>query len=323
MSRPLIRKNPSNFKTLPLFVEATPEGLCYQGVGMPLNFAQTLQRRRPVSVADNERFALELANLGVSVRLTLHWQNRDYWVLVRQRRQDRGDVVLKLISGYVPAHELNLPLHTAIQEIAEECLLETPEGWLAGRFNDTWLPAPYAGALHYRETPHFRLTPLSGAARPVRCANLQLLERPRAYVHLPTASLQLIYDLRLDVPRDAKPLSLFHVDERLEGDQLVARLDRKRPDLYLMPLENGQPCAELYTLKKDQLQPASTRGLYLAESFAQQEGWVVSDERIRWKDWLRQRGLSEPEKDTQLARLTGKARQILRKIVPTKTRRQG
>lgn len=76
------------------------------------------------------------------MRLTLHWQSRDYWVLVRQRRQDRGDVVLKLISGYVPAHELNLPLHTAIQEIAEECLLETPEGWLSGRFNDTWLPAP-------------------------------------------------------------------------------------------------------------------------------------------------------------------------------------
>jgi hypothetical protein len=124
MPRTLIRKNPSNFKTLPLFVEATPEGLTYQSVGMPLNFAQTLQRRKPVSVADTERFSLELANLGVSVRLTLHWQNRDYWVLVRQRRQDRGDVVLKLISGYVPAHELNIPLHTAIQEIAEECLLE-------------------------------------------------------------------------------------------------------------------------------------------------------------------------------------------------------
>jgi hypothetical protein len=45
MPRTLIRKNPSNFKTLPLFVEATPEGLSYQSVGMPLNFAQTLQRR--------------------------------------------------------------------------------------------------------------------------------------------------------------------------------------------------------------------------------------------------------------------------------------
>jgi hypothetical protein len=49
------------------------------------------------------------------------------------------------------------------------------------------------------------------------------------------------------VPREAKPLSLFHVDERLEGDQLVARLNRKRPDLYLMPLKDGQPLAELYT----------------------------------------------------------------------------
>ncbi|SFB48634.1 hypothetical protein SAMN03159488_04282 [Pseudomonas sp. NFIX10] len=315
MPRTLIRKNPSNFKTLSLFVEATPEGLTYQSVGMPLNFAQTLQRRRPVAVADAERFSLELANLGVSVRLTLHWQNRDYWVLVRQRRQDRGDVVLKLISGYVPAHELNLPLLTAINEIAEECLLETPEGWLGGRFNDTWLPAPYATALHYREALPFRLTPLSGSARPVRSANLQLIERPRAYVHLPTASLQLIYDLRLEVPKEAKSLSLFHVDERLEGDQLVARLDRKRPDLYLMPLEDGKPVGELYTLKRDQLVPASTRGLHLAESFASQDGWVVRDERIRWKDWTAQQGLEPPSPHRQgLTKLRKKALGLMRLV---------
>ncbi|NBA93956.1 metal ABC transporter ATPase [Pseudomonas sp. R5(2019)] len=313
MPRTLIRKNPSNFKTLPLFVEATPEGLTYQSVGRPLNFAQTLQRRKQVHIADSERFAVELANLGVSVRLTLHWQNREYWVLVRQRRQDRGDVVLKLISGYVPARELNLPLHTAVQEVAEECLLETPEGWLSGRFNDTWLPTPYRDALHYREALPFRLTPLSGAARPVRCANLQLIERPRAYVHLPTASLQLIYDLRLEVPKDAKSLSLFHVDERLEGDHLVARLDRSHPDLYLMPLKDGHPCPQLYTLKKDQLLPASTRGVFLAESFARQKGWLVTEERIRWKDWLKQQGLVAQPYAARLGlnRLTSKARELL------------
>ncbi|MBA1199317.1 metal ABC transporter ATPase [Pseudomonas plecoglossicida] len=311
MARTLIRKNPSNFKTLPLHVEATAEGLSYQTIGMPLNFAQTLQRRKAVQVADSERFVVELANLGVSVRLTLQWQNREYWVLVRQRRQDRGDVVLKLISGYVPAQELNLPLHTAIQEVAEECLLETPEGWLGGRFNDTWLPAPYAAALHYREALPFVLTSQATAARPVQSGNLVLIEQPRAYVHLPTASLQLIYDLRLQVPREAKSLSLFHVDERLEGDQLVARLNRKRPDLYLMPLVDGRPTAELYTLKKDTLVPASTRGIWLAESFARQEGWVVRDERVRWKDWLRQQGLVEPRPASRLQRLTGKARALL------------
>jgi len=315
MPRTLIRKNPSNFKTLPLLVEATPEGLNYQSIGMPLNFAQTLQRRRKIEVPDAERFSVELANLGVSVRLTLNWQNRDYWVLVRQRRQDRGDVVLKLISGYVPAHELNLPLHTAIQEVAEECLIETPQGWLSGRFNDTWLPAPYSAALHYREALPFRLSPLSGAARPVRCGSLTLMERPRAYVHLPTASLQLIYDMRLEVPKEARPLSLFHVDESLENDQLVARLNRSRPDLYLMPLENGLPKPELYTLKRDKLQPASTRGLYLAESFAPQDGWVVKDERIRWKDWLVQQGLVQPKKPRSgLTRLKVKARQLVRLV---------
>lgn len=247
----------------------------------------------------------------MSVRLTVSWQNRDYWVLVRQRRQDRGDVVLKLISGYVPAHELTLPLHTAIQEVAEECMIETPQGWLSGLFKETWLPAPYAAALHYREAMPFRLSPLSGAARPVRSGSLTLLERPRAYVHLPTASLQLIYDMRLEIPKEARPVSLFHVDEVLENDQLVARLNRSKPDLYLMPLENGVPLPELYTLKRDKLIPAGTRGLYLAESFAAQDGWIVREERIRWKDWLRQQGMAPPAKKSGLKRLTGKARELL------------
>ncbi|MBU0903213.1 MAG: metal ABC transporter ATPase [Gammaproteobacteria bacterium] len=294
MPRTLIRKDPSNFKTLQLFVEASPEGLSYQGLGRPLNFAQVLEKRRPVNVADTQRFAVELANLGVSVRLTLNWQGREYWVLVRQRRADRGDVVLKLISGYVPAHELNLPLLTAIQEVAEECLLETPEGWLSGRFGDTWLPTPYQGALRYRETAHFSLSSLSGAARPVQCGNLKLLERPRAYVHLPTASLQLVYDLRLDLPRETRQLSLLHVDEHLEDGQLIARLNRTRPDLFLIPLDQGRPTAQLLTLKQGQLAPASTRGLWLAESFAPQDGWLVRDERIRWKDWLAQQSCVEP-----------------------------
>lgn len=316
MPRTLIRKNPSNFKTLPLSVDATPEALSYQSVGMPLNFSQTLLRRRQVQIDDNDRFSIELANLGVSVRLTINWQGRDYWVLVRQRREDRGDVVLKLISGYVPAHEINLPLHTALQEVAEECLLETSEGWLSGRFNDTWLPTPYAKILKYRESAPFRLSSLSGAARPVRCGSLTLIERPRAYVHTPTASLQLIYDLRMEIPRDAKLLSLFHVDERLEKEQLVASLNRSRPDLYLIGLSDGQPTAELYTLRKDKLIAAGTRGLYLAESFAPQHGWLVNDERIRWKDWLLHKGLQPKKKPRSgLKRLTVKARRLVKMVL--------
>ncbi|MDN6873547.1 metal ABC transporter ATPase [Pseudomonas citronellolis] len=286
MPRTLARKDPTAFKTLPLLVEANPDSLVYQGLGLPLNFSQVLERRRPVEVADTQRFTAELANLGVSVRLTLNWQGRDYWVLVRQQRADRGDTVLKLISGYVPSHELNLPLLTAIQEVAEECLVETADGWLGGRFGDTWLPTPYQGTLRYREASHFSLTPLSGAARPVQAGALRLLERPQAYVHLPTASLQLVYDLRMELPKDVRDVSLFHVDERLESGPLVARLDRRRPDLYLLPLEHGQPTDALFTLRKGELVKAATRGIWLSESFAEQDGWLVRDERIRFRDWL-------------------------------------
>lgn len=286
MPRLLARKDPGAFQTLALQVSAGADGLHYRSLGLPLNFAQMQERRSPIEVSDSRQFSVALANLGVSVRLTLNWQGRDYWLLVRQRRPDRGDVVLKLISGYVPAHELNLPLLTAIQEVAEECLIETADGWLGGRFGDTWLPTPYQPSLRYRERSHFRLAPLSGAARPVQCANLTLLERPQAYVHLPTASLQLVYDLRLELPRDCRQPSLFHVDECLEDGVLVARLERRRPDLYLLPLHQGRPSGELFTLRRGTLQPASCRGLWLSESFAEQENWLVRAERIAWKDWL-------------------------------------
>ncbi|MBF7143734.1 MULTISPECIES: metal ABC transporter ATPase [Pseudomonas] len=315
MPRTLLRNNPANFKTLPLSVEATPEGLAYQGVGMPINFSQTLEKRRPITVEDPHRFRVELANLGVSVRMTLVWEGLEYWVLVRHQRVDRGDVVLKLISGYVPAHELNLPLHTAVQEVAEECLLETPEGWLNGRFKDTWLPTPYSPALRYRETAPFTLSPAKGEALPVRSGNLTLIEQPRAYVHLPTASLQLVYDMRLEVPREAQGLSLYHVDERLEKGELVTRLNKSRPDLYLIPLKNGAPLPELYTLRKGRLTKAPTRGLYLAESFGRQEGWVVSEDRVRWREWLARQGIHAPVKPkTGLKRITTKAKAFMRLV---------
>lgn len=290
MPRILARKDPTAFHTQPLLVRADAEALHYQGHGLPRNFAQTLEHRQPLELPDSQRFQVELANLGVSVRLTLGWQGRDYWVLVRQRRLDRGDTVLKLISGYVPAHELNLPLLSALQEVAEECLLETPQGWLAGRFGDTWLPTPYQPALRYRENTHFQLLSQSGATQQVHCAGLPLLERPRAYVHLPTASLQLVYDLRLELPGDLHELSLWHVDERLEDGQLVTRLDRRYADLYLIPLRHGRPCAELLGLRRGQLLPASSRGVWLAESFAAQHGWLVREERVRWRDWIARLG---------------------------------
>ncbi len=137
------------------------------------------------------------------------------------------------------------------------------------------------------EQYHYRLSPLCGDARRVHAGSLPLLERPQAYVHLPTASLQLVYDLRLELPATLQAPSLFHSDECLEDGVLVSRLDRHNPDLYLLPLE-GNP-GELYTLQQGELRRAATDGLWLSEGFAAQDGWLIRDERIGWSDWLRQR----------------------------------
>lgn len=287
MPQTLARKPPENFKTLALHVEANAHQLCYQGIGQPLNFSQMQARRKPLAIADSQKFTVELANLGVSVRLTLHLNGRDYWVVVRQQREDRGDSVLKLISGYVPAHELNLPLLTALQEVAEECLIESETGWLGGRFAHTWLPTPYADCLHYIDELCFDLQAQVGSTHPVLSGDRPLLERPMAYVHLPTASLQLVYNLRLELPSLARDLSLFHADEQLEGLELITRLERQYPDLYLIALRNERASGELYTLQQGQLQPASSDHLWLSEGFAERDGWLVRDERISWDAWLK------------------------------------
>lgn len=283
----LARKDPGSFKTLALHVEADGHQLHYQGIGLPLNFAQMQARRRPVQIGNSQHFSVELANLGVSVRLTLHLDGRDYWVVVRQQRADRGDCVLKLISGYVPAHELNLPLLTALHEVAEECLVQSEAGWLCGRFAQTWLPTPYADTLDYHDEQHFSLQAQAGSTHPVLRGQMPLLERPFAYVHLPTASLQLVYNMRLELPSLARELSLFHADERLVGDHLVAELKPDEPDLYLIPLHRGHPTSELYTLQQGMLDPVDTRQpLWLSEAFAERDGWLVHDERIAWQDWI-------------------------------------
>ena len=105
-------------------------------------------------------------------------------------------------------------------------------------------------------------------------------------MHLPTASLQLVYDLRLELPKDCHQISLFHVDEVLQDGQLVACLERRRPDIYLLPLHQGLPTGELLTLRNGEFKAASTRGVWLSESFAEQDGWLVHEERVRWRDWI-------------------------------------
>lgn len=283
MATIIARHDPVAFKTQAIHVQAGPEVLRYTPVGNPLSFEQMLALRQPVQVDDPEQFELTLANLGVSADITFRWQQRDFRLLVRQQRPDRDDEVLKLLSGYVPAHELRLPLLTLMTELAEELLLETEQGWLPGRYQEVWLPTPYADTLPSDRNRWYSLSPHQGSARAVLCRELNLLERPRAYVHLPTNSLQLVYHMHLSVPRCAD-LSALHADESLDAQsgQLQAQLDRQRPDLYLAELVDGQFNGRLFTLVKGRLIEQMPAQVLLSEAFAPQIGWVVSESHSPW-----------------------------------------
>lgn len=285
MTELLLSKDPQRFITQPLLVEANAEQLLYQPLAQSLSFGQMQARRVPLQLSCAEQFTTEVANLGVSVRLTLHWQGQDYAIVVQQERPDRGDCVLKLISGYVPSHLLELPLLCALEEVAEECLIETPHGFLPGRFDCVWLPTPYADHLPHHKKASYQLQAKCGSARTVRNQRQTLQERPSAYVHTPTASLQLVYDLQLQLPDNLGPISLWHVDEHLEGQHLVARLDRRHPKLFLAPLTEHGMANQLFSLHNGQLIAADTRDIWLSEGFAPRQHWLVQDSHIHWADY--------------------------------------
>ena len=93
MTQIVARKNPVAFKTQAIAVTASAEVLRYEPTGSPLSFAQIQERRVPLQLqlSDPNHFNVVLANLGVSVDLYLHWQQRDFRLLVRQDRPDHGD----------------------------------------------------------------------------------------------------------------------------------------------------------------------------------------------------------------------------------------
>ncbi|WP_150303086.1 metal ABC transporter ATPase [Pseudomonas saliphila] len=288
MPRIIARKNPVVFKTQAIRVQASPEALRYTPVGSPLSFVQMQALRRPISIADPHQFDITVANMGVSVDLTLEWQGRHFKLLVRQERLDQGDEVLKLISGYVPAHELRVPLLTAMTEIAEELLLECSHGWLQGRYQQTWLPTPYAADLPVDPNQNFELMPDRGHTRPVCCGTQPLIERPRAYVHLPSNSLQLVYSLRVTLPERCGTLTALHADEILDSKsgELRASLDEQHPDLYLCEMNDRQQPGHIYTLKKGVLVIEKPTQLWLSEAMAEQTGWVIEAERCAWPEGL-------------------------------------
>lgn len=287
MPRIIARSNPVVFKTQAIRVEATPECLRYSPVGTPMNFADMLALRNPISVDDPERFNITVANLGVSADLRVTLQDRDFHLMVRQDRPDRGDRVLKLLSGYVPAHELRVPLLTAMTEIAEELLLEGHGGWLQGQYQNTWLPTPYAAELPVDSESHFSLSPERGHTRPVYCGELQLQERPRAYVHLPTNSLQLVYHLQIELPDEATQLSALHADEKLDTDgQLTASMDYEAPEVFLVEQLDPLETSRLYTLEKGQLVEHDPTGIVLSEALAPQQGWIIDAQRTQWPQGL-------------------------------------
>ena len=258
-------KSADDFVTQPIWLEVSGNTLNYSPLPERLNFSQMQALRRPIKLPESGSFSCKLANLGVSAKITLALNGKRYEILVNTPARPK---VLKLISGYVPSAYLADPLSMILQEISEECLIQTQHGFLGAAFNGLALPNAYPNALAYGQES-FALTAIPSEYRALYQGSA-LKAKPRAYIHTPTASLQLVYEFTLNLPLSCKVAAFEHVDEHLENGKLV--VERSTQSILYLRSSHSQ-C--IYQYKNGHLVPVLDDELCLSEAFAPLQNWQI------------------------------------------------
>ncbi|CAM3787353.1 hypothetical protein [Parendozoicomonas haliclonae] len=239
-------------------VVLTPSGEI-KPFGDPLSFLemQTLRKQGSIQqVSEGQLFA----NLGVSLQLVVEHKGRKALVLVQQGS------TLKLVSGYVPEENLHQPLQTAWAELMEEVLPIAQDGLIYGFVREgKLLPDPYC--LEREST----LAICPSAFLPwVTLRSFQSESWPAGYyVHEPTASLQLVYPITVELP---DMINLRHAEDIFEHStsgqgELVSRYD---PNCFcvLMELDSqSSPTGHFYQLVEGEWEQKDVSALTLSEFF--------------------------------------------------------
>ena len=135
MTKILAHKNPGLFRSRRVAIRRNAQGVYEAQIVRPEMDFNTLAGYRKQGPTDPQRLQLALngegylfANLGVSTVLTLKYDGNTYAVAVRRDREDLGDSVAMLVSGYTDLKHLPNPQKAIFEEIAEEVLPLTSDG---------------------------------------------------------------------------------------------------------------------------------------------------------------------------------------------------
>lgn len=240
----------------------------------------------------------DFANIGVSGILTINLEGNDYLVTVRQDRQDFGDCVVKLVSGYVEARDLRDPSATLKREVSEEVLPITPTGKLIRfRHRKKMLPRPYSD--HFQDFPtlidleypaRFNILGLEGTLVSVNGQPLE--ESVGLYSHVPFNCAQLVFSYHLGLGSlDLKQMrvSLHHTEDTLNRENGILEKILHLLGISLIKIENGELTDRVCNFSNGELTAIDPRTIKLSEAFAQKSQGIIEAKNIPLIDYLKRK----------------------------------
>lgn len=270
--RLLMAKNPADYKTQRVRVRRDAQAVYIEPEGDIINFKTMMGFRTPAKVEDiqqgiDSKEGYLFANMGISAAVQIRHNGEDYAVAVAQAREDIGDHVFKLISGYTPIETLTTPRDAMLTEIAEEFLPITWDGkFVSGISEGKPMPKPYAQVNAYEDAHPFEVTStahesyerLSLDKRTLLMNGKEMPGNPRIYYQAPVNGAQLVFPVTINVDFDTiagiahaetAPVSkraahLRHAEDKFANGLLNAYLDPE--PLCLLKLQDGRLTEELY-----------------------------------------------------------------------------
>jgi len=232
MHKVLNEKDPSLFSTSPYWLQKDANEVHLSPLDKTYNFREmeALRVAREIEQLDE----VELANIGVSAFLFVHFQRQDYLALVVQHKPEMGLPYAKLVSGFVETPHLKQPGQAIEKELHEEVLMYDAKGQLL--------------------TIDYQMQAANGEHKVF--IDGELLEgSPEIRVMNHTNSAQLIYRYAVDLDSlSPEVFSIFHAEEMFNANKNVVETLLYEHGLLLVRIEEGKLTRDAFNLHEGELQ---------------------------------------------------------------------
>jgi|SRR3989344_56454 len=308
MTKILAHKNPGLFRSRRVAIRRNAQGVYEAQIVRPEMDFNTLAGYRKQGPTDPQRLQLALngegylfANLGVSTVLTLKYDGNTYAVAVRRDREDLGDSVAMLVSGYTDLKHLPNPQKAIFEEIAEEVLPLTSDGRVV-RFATAagqLLPEPFSDQYQNHRIKAVLTVPADysapGLVSPITIDGVPLAGHPKLYFQLPTDSAQLVFSYHLNFEGvdldfkgvDLSQVSMHHSEDKFNVEEKKLEVRLHEDGLYLIRLSGGELTDDVFTMSRGQLSAVHPKLINLSEAFAPKEEGMVPRQNIPLEEYLR------------------------------------